>query len=59
MLITRAKTVDYVLMVLVVTRATVLRALLDQAVRIVSKALVFTIAYSFQNLSKPFKIMQF
>ena len=35
-LITRVKTVDFVLMVLIDTRATVLRALRDQAVRIVS-----------------------
>ena len=43
-LITRVKTVDFVLMVLIDTRATVLRALLDQAVRIVSLGYVCNIA---------------
>ena len=59
-LITSVQTVDYVLMELMVTRATVRRALLDQAVRIVSKGLVFTIVYSFYDLKskRPFKIMQ-
>ena len=44
MLITRVKTVDYVLMVLIDTCVTVLRALLDQAVRIVSLGYVCNIA---------------
>ena len=59
MLITNVQTVDYVLMELMVTRATVLRALLDQAARIVSKGLIFTIVYSFYDFKSKRPLCNF
>ena len=58
MLITRVQTVDHVLMVLIVTRVTVRRALLDQAVKIVSNIMALC-AISFITLSRKHKNFYF
>ena len=58
MLITRVRTVDHVLMVLIDTGAIVRRALLDQAVRIVSNIMAL-FAISFMTLNRKHKNVLF
>lgn len=58
MLITLVQTVDHVLMVLIDTRATVRRALPDQAVRIVSDIMALC-ALSFMTLNRKHKNVLF